>query len=388
MKKLVLFTMLSMALIACTRENFGNGEGGKYDLPETRVFVQGHQIGEPKTKGSGLIWPYVSDEGWETARFSLRADRTVPDYMDHPSAQYYGRKPGKDGNNRGKVYTDYPYGRYNDRDFDYEKKDKKTGYNIGLFRYVFDAKGIQTQLAIKEAPTVRAILEDEAVDLQALIDAGKSVKSNTAKLADVQSLLAYDDVYLQSHILWYVVKEVGMKNGWHVNGAVVKDPVPEPAPDMVPDNILVDIHQQMHADWAEIKTSVHIRTDAASVTLNIPLAYDDIVEKDGVNVRVFNETGFEGLSITTTHDEEGITIAIDGIEAARIDELKEKYHDGLTVEIHSFCTDDSASRIWDAVKNSCVVTTGKPCTVTGQITSAYFENESYPVKVKTPPAAQ
>lgn len=387
MKKLIFFILLSVALIGCTSENYGGSD--KSNLPATRVFVQGHQIGDLQTKaGSGLKWPYVDPEGWETARFSIRADGTVPDYMDHPSAQYYGRKPGKDGRNRGKVYTDFPYGHYNDRNFDYELKDKETGNNIGLFRYVFDSKGVQTQLAIKQAPKVSDILQDVVDDLTAEIAAGKNVTSNTNKLNDVNALIALGDDYLESHVLWYVVKEVGMKNGWHVNGSIVADPVPAPTPHMVAPNVVVDIHQQQHADWAEIKTSVHIRTDAESVVLNIPLAYDDIVEKDGVNVRVFNETGFDGLSVTTEHNDEGITITIAGIPADKIDELKALYNDGLTVEVHSFCANDDASRIWEAVKKSCVVTTGKPCTVVGQITSAYYENESYLVKVKNPPAGQ
>ena len=383
MKKLVFFTLLSVALVGCTSENYGGSENS--NLPATRVFVQGHQVGDLQTKASGLVWPHVDPEGWETARFSIRADRTIPDYTDHSSTLYYGRKPSVDGNNRGKVYTDFPYGHYNDRDLDYELRDKKTGKNIGLFRYVFDPKGIQTQLAIKEAPTVRAILTDEKEDLEAAIAAGKNVTKNTASLADVNSLLANTDEYLQSHILWYVVKEVGMKNGWHVNGTIVPDPVPEPTPHMVAPNVVVDIHQQEHADWAEIKTSVHIRTDAGSVVLNIPLAYDDIVEQDGVNVRVFNETGFDDLRITTTHNEDGITIAIEDIPADKIDELKEKYNDGLTVEVHSFCTNGESARIWKAVQKSCVVTTSKPCTVVGQITSAFFDGESYLVKVKNPP---
>ena len=385
MKKLVLFSLLSVALLGCTRINSGQEEILDSNLPNTRVFVQGHLVGEPATKGQA--WPYVSDEGWESARFSIRADRTTPDYLDHDSSLYYGRKGNVAGNNKGKVYTNFPYGHYNDRDLDYEKVDKKTGNNIGLFRYVFDKKGIQTQLAIKEAPTVRAILEDVQIDLQNDIAAGKKVSENQAKLDDVNSLLAYSDEYLQSHILWYVVKEVGGKNLWHVNGTIVPDEVPVPGPNTVADNVEVDFHQQMHADWAEIKTSVHVRTDAQSVVLNIPLAYDDILEGDGVNVRIYKDyfegTEYEGLTITVTHDQDGITIAIENIDAAKIDQYKAEFGDGLTVEVQSFCKNDSAERIWEAVKHSAVVTTGKPCTVVGQITSAYFD-DSYVVKVLDP----
>jgi hypothetical protein len=388
MKKTVLFTLLSVALLGCTRDYMGQKEALETNLPDTRVFVQGHLVGDPATK-SDLRWPYVSGEGWETARFSIRADGTTPDYKDHSSDLYYGRKPGKDGRNRGKVATDYPYGHYNDRDLDYEKKDKKTGENIGLFRYVYDPRGLKTQLAILKAPSVEDILLDEAEDLQGEIDKNKNVSKNRQKLADVNGLLGLGREYLDSHVLWYVVKEVGMKNGWHVNGAIVDYEVGRP--DSIPDNVEVDIHQQEHADWAEIKTSVHVRTDAGSVVINIPLAYDDILEGDGVDVRIYKEyfegTEYEGLNVTVTHDEKGITIAIEGINADKIDGYKEHFGDGLTVEVESFCKNDDAARIWNAVRNSAVLTTGKPCTVVGQITSAYFDDSDV-VKVLNPPAGR
>ena len=134
---------------------------------------------------------------------------------------------------------------------------------------------------------------------------------------------------------------------------------------------------------------MHVRTDAESVVLNIPLAFEDILEGDGVNVRIYKDyftgTEYEGLTITVTHDQKGVTIAIEGINAAKIDQYKADFGDGLTVEVQSFCKNDDAARIWDAVKRSAVVTTGKPCTVVGQITSAYYD-DSYIVKVTNPPA--
>lgn len=390
MKKLVLFSLLSVALLGCSRD-YLEQEAVKSNLPDTRVFVQGHLVVEPTTKYSNLEldWPFVnSTEGWESARFSIRADRTTPDYMDHSSALYYGRSAGKPGNNRGMVYTNFPYGHYNDRDINYVTGGKD-GQNVGLFRYVFDKEGIQTQLAIKEAPKVSAILGDEKADLQSKKNAGTASAKELESLADIESLLAMGDDYLESHVLWYVVKEVASKNRWHVNGTIVNDPVPTPGPYTVADNVEVDIHQQEHADWAEIKTSVHVRTDAESVVINIPLAYDDILEGDGVDVRIykdyFNGTEYDGLSINVTHDVKGITIAIEGINADKIKQYKQDFGDGLTVEVQSFCKNDDAERIWNAVKRSAVVTTGKPCTVVGQITSAYYD-DSYIVKVTNPPA--
>ena len=43
----------------------------------------------------------------------------------------------------------------------------------------------------------------------------------------------------------------------------------------------------------------------------------------------------------------------------------EEFGDGITIEIHSYCTGD----VWEQLKNSRVQT-GKPCNVDGQISTA------------------
>ena len=54
MKKLVLFTLLSVALMGCARDYLGKEDVIKTNLPSTRVFVQGHLVDGPMTK-SGLV---------------------------------------------------------------------------------------------------------------------------------------------------------------------------------------------------------------------------------------------------------------------------------------------------------------------------------------------
>lgn len=378
MKKIALLACLTIALVNCT----GRIDNEEFEpvVPSTRVFVQGKMLGTAATKG--LTWPYVSEEGWETARFSLRVDNKIVDFYDKSSALYFGRKPGVNGRNRGKVLTDYPYGHYNDRDLDYEKVDKKTGNNIGLFRYVYDVQGVATKCAILEAPLVEDILADDIEDLQAAIAAGKNVKTNTELLEKANALVALGSSYLNSHVLWYVVKEVGMKNGWHVNGVIAENEPGEPVKKS--DNVEIDIHQQEHATWSEIKTSVHVRTDAKSVEINIPLDLDDIVENDDFDIRVYKDylkgEEYADAVVTITHSEKGINILIDNINASAIESYKEAFGDGLTVEIHSFCKNDDKADIWSKVKKSSVVATGKPVTVIGQITSAYYD-EKLPVPV-------
>jgi len=390
MKKILFFLVCAALLAACDNENLvvenDNPETVENVLPETEIFVQGQLLQAKAPTRSGLQWPYVNEEeGWETARFSIRADGTIPDYTDKSSALYFGRSPGKDGNNRGKVYSLYRYGRYNDRDLDYYQKDKKTGNNIGLFRYVYDPRGLETQLAIMEAPLVVDILGDEKLDLETAINNNQNVAKNTANLQKVNDLLDLGSDYLESHVLWYVVKEVGQKNRWHVNGVISENEVPDYtiSPDKVHNEVEVDVHQQVHQDWNEIKTSLHIRADVESVTVNIPIHQEDIIEKDDFAIRVF-DFDYSTYHIThkVTHDANGITIEIENIPAELIQTLKNNFGDGLTIEIHSYCTTQD---IWEQLKASRVVSTGKPGTVVGQIHSALHLDPDNPDKEELVP---
>ena len=334
-------------------------------------------------------WPYVSPEGWETARFSIRADGKIVGVEDQSSALYFGRSAGKPGNNRGAVYTMYPYGRYNDRNLDYYQRDKNTGQNIGLFRFVHDETGQRTQVAILDAPLVMDILRDDSLDLEDAIKKGQNVTKNKKSLDELKAMMALGSDYLESHVLWYVVKEVGMRYGWHVNGVIAKDPVNKVDRSTIGANVAndveIDIHQQKHQDWSEIKTSVHVRADVESIKINIPIREDNILEQDDFAIRVYdfyyqeyNMT--QTIKHTVTHDANGITIEISNIPASLIEQLKKTFGDGLTVEIHSYCKRED--EVWDDLKNSAVISMGKACELKGQITSALKEGELVPITLK------
>ena len=362
-------------------------------LPATKVFIQGQHMQGSDTRSmattryswDGLSFPSVNtEEGWEAARFSIRIDGTIPGWLNESSAKYWG---GYQGPNLGKVATGYTYDRYDDRGFDYYKKDTKTGENVGLFRYVYDEAGIATQDAIIQAPDVATFLAywrdkengetPNKLALQAAID---GLNNNELK------------------VLWYVVKEVGAQYSWHVNGILTTNDVenvldvtdPEVTDSIhqeveegnlvdtdplasIPNNVEVDIHLQEHQDWNEIKVSTHIRTDAGSVTINLPLHYDNIVEQDDFAVRYYDYylTEYE-LTPLVTHDEHGVTISINNINPDLIKYLKENYGDGLTVEVHSYAK--QLDNVWNELKNS-TVTTGNACTLKGQITTAYSDDK-------------
>lgn len=376
-KKLIFSMLCAPLFVACSSDSNDEGTGptDNSNLPETEIYVQGQLLGanaaETRSVPGEYQWPYVNTvDGWETARFSIRVDGNIPGYIDQSSTLYYGRAAGIDGGNRGEVYTLYPYGRYNDRDMDYYQTDKKTGNNIGMFRYVLDQNGIQTQFAIRKAPSVKDILQDEINDK----------KKNLTKAYEWMAKEEANPGYLDKHVLWYVVKEVGRKNGWHVNGVIVNfedENYEAPNKSTIayndPNNVEIDIHQQIHQDWNEIKTSIHVRADVESIKINIPLNQADVIEKDDFAVRAFDFNYKEyNVTHTVTHDANGITIEISNIPAELIQELKQNFHDGLTIEIHSYCTTED---IWEQLSKSSVVKLGKPCTVKGQVTSALRPDE-------------
>ena len=404
MKKLLFFlSIMSVATAFTSCNNDGEiidpSNANVQVTPETEVFFQGQKLfsnaetpAEARAfiavmeQAGGLAWPNHTEEGWESARFSLRADGTIPDFYDKSSALYYGRPAGKSGvtsRNIGKVSTLFNYSRYDDRGYDYYKTDKATGNNIGLFRYIYDVEGKKTQPAILEAPSVVDILADEKEDLEAeiasLTAAGKSTTKTQKKLDDVNGLIAKGADYLDSHVLWYVVKEVGGQYRWHINGVIRDEETPEYVFDPIPDNVEVDIHQQTHKDWNEIKASIHVRTDCSSVKVTIPLKEDDILEKDDFDIRVFTFYYKEyEVKHNITHDANGITIEITDIPADLIKELKENYGDGITIEVHSYCKKD----VWEELQDS-YVQTGKPVgEIRGQVTSALRPGEKKDIHVK------
>ena len=393
MKKLIYLLCALPLLWACSNnedeinEEKQNPQESRNDLPSTEVFVQGALLNyttQTRSHGYGDKWPCVNaEEGWESARFSIRIDGQIPGYINQSSSKYWG---GFSGPNLGKVFTSYPYGRYDDRGFDYYLVDKASGKNIGLFRYVFDPEGVQTVKAIKEFPSVKEFLTYV-----------RDNSSNASEKNTLTAILENVDVDEDLKVIWYVVKEVGRQYGWHVNGVLttkdtesvydipkIKEEIEKDVkqynfeeshfdPNGVPDNVEVDIHLQEHKDWNEIKTSTHIRTDAGSVTINLPLDESYIVEQDDFAVRFYDYYYKEyAINHEITHDANGITIKINNIDSEFVQDLKRKYGDGLTVEVHSYCT--QLEGIWEQLKNSTVVT-GNPCTLKGQITNAYKPEE-------------
>lgn len=399
MKRLLYLIALLPLFVACTNdEDEGsiviNHDSQTNKLPSTEVFAQGALLNYTSTRtdynpntdygyGKG-VWPNDhSEEGWAVAKFTIRIDASFPGVIDESAAKYWSTRGGA---NLGKVYTDFPYGRYDDGGRDYYKVDTKTGNNTGLFRYVLDPFGTQVNKALMEVPDMKAYLE--------WLDG----RSDTPCKDKLENILANWDDY---ELIWYVAKETGGQNFWHVNGyfkeknqsytpeeifKLIEDETKnmEIKENNVADNVEIDIHKQEHTDWNEIKTSIHVRTDAQSIKINIPIEYDNIVEADDFAVRIYDcyISGKEVKNIIT-HDENGITIDITNINPTVIEKLKSQFGDGMTIEIHSYCKKEEG--VWEAMKNTSI-TLGKASLLKYQITSAVeTENQGKIEKESTEP---
>lgn len=406
MKRLFYLIALLPLFVACTNEELGEGvvinnndktpTQVKNVLPSTEVFVQGSLVNYNSTRREFVMdadegygvgkWPHIDvAEGWEAAHFTIRIDNGFPGVVNQAVEQYWSKKSKSGPQNLGKVFTDFPWGTYNDRDLDYTKIDQKTGYNKGKFRYVLDPSGYRVNKAIKEVPDMKAYLT--------------WLKDNGAKEKNalIYVLNHWDDY----KIVWYVAKEVGGNYLWHVNGIFVeKDKTPEDiwekikedvdkdldiSKENVTENVEIDIHKQEHSDWNEIKTSVHIRADVENVQITIPIEYKNIVEADDFSIRIYNKyiSGIEIKNMIVHDVNEGIIITIDNIDPTLINMLKDKYGDGLTVEIHSYCKEEDG--IWEAMKKTKIAL-GKASLLKYQITSAdATENATKIVKASTTP---
>jgi len=325
MKKLFyLIALVPFFLIGCESDDDNVNVIGKNEKPATKVFAQGALLDYSSTRadlnsdqgyGRG-VWPNINtEEGWEVAKFSIRIDASFPGVIDQKVAKYWSTKDKVAPKNLGKVYTNFPWGRYNDRNLDYYKVDKE-GPNTGMFRYVLDPFGGQVNNALMEVPDMKAYL----TWMYGL--------SNTQYKNKLKEILDNWDDY---NLIWYVAKEVGSQYLWHVNGYFKKKSYTFEPDDIwkiisdetegmeikdndVDDNVEVDIHLQEHKDWNEIKTSIHVRTDAESVQVNLPLTYDNIVEADDFAIRIYNYyvSGIE-IKNMITHNANGITINITNI---------------------------------------------------------------------------
>lgn len=275
--------------------------------------------------------------------------------------------------NKGTIYTDYPYASKPIQHMD---------------KYVASSDGSATMNAIASVPDVANLL---------------AIHANTS-LANItpEAYNALKAANPNLHVIWYVVKKLNYGDlAWHVDGILttkntLKEIVDE-NPDMKFDEldqledkkvsklekqVIVDIHQQRHSNWGEIKTSLHIY-DVHDITVTLPMALTDYnADVNSISVREFansidvatlNANFNANLKVTVSTERSQVLIKVTGITQQLLDAAEKRYEDGITVEVHTFTDFARNAQVWQCLKGATVTTQSK---VKGAISSAFIATDT------------
>lgn len=395
MKKIfnLLTFMALFAFAACSSDGFEeitpNPNPTPASVPQTSI-----QVGVSKSGAfSHHMAATVSDiaEGY----FFIRIDNRIPgtEYMGKTfdSSLYFPRT--YEGNHCSK--TDYNKG--------FISLDDSLGYKrgAGVYSYIFSTDGSATSKALVKEPNLQNLIDGQTWENNQVRWSYTDPRSSKY-IGNKLDLTKLNTDTLK--IIWYVVKL--QNDGWHIDGVLTgqstKDVTDIPGMDIteggamendvnvqpdVPEfndgEVEIDIHQQTHDTWDEIKTAIHIR-DTVDVTVRIPIPEQYLAEQDDFRIRVWTAYYTLGnssypVTITAIHETEDLIINVSGVTAELLSKAKEETNgDGITVEVCSYYKNLDHAQAWEWIKAS-TVTTYEKTTIRGQITSAFFTKEDDPL---------
>lgn len=385
MKKFALLAMvLSTLFVSCT-SSIEYGTNGlavtkKTKATEMNVYSGGNELSLTR---ANTLYNKTKEEGYSIPKdgkfdvwYYIRIDGNIPGEPEHnfPANQYFPQtSTGKtmiDDMNHGYIYANVNWHESSVKQFP---------------KYIWSTDGSAVQSLIASEPTLE--------DLLACNQSGSKY-----------DLSGYIDHKDELHFIWYTCKQQSSDHCWHIDGILTSKDRTDISQtiygeaqiknyddaNMVKDygdvkskaNVEIDVHQQEHTDWNEIKTSIHMR-DTVDIEVFLPIGYEEMA--DDFDIRVGKD--FEYITevmdskiqigdevydfeVTVTHEQNGIRINVAPNKAA-LKAARELYADGITFELHSYVTSGiSKEAIWDKLKNTTYKVS--PFTdVTGQITSAY-----------------
>lgn len=392
------FVMVVVGFSACSSdvEGYDQQTTGKTINSEVEYVNPLDKVAPSKARTRGGDTPTLVD-----ASFFIRIDGNVPvQEIGNPAESYFPRREAN--GNYYSVFCSMNQGKIVDGDH-WRTVD---GQWVQWTKYLYDSSATATQQYVDTAPS-----------LASLVGCNQVAGDNEI----LSTLLENDNL----HIIWYLIAYDSYNDKWHVDGVVTtkdrtdlsqttigdeladeinakgwtdeKDVNTDPEPDPLPQfgEVEFDIHQQMHKDWHEIKTSIHLRdTVDARVVLPIPVEYqaeaDDFAIRAGVMYEYIDKTikikdKEYTVKFTVEHAAEGIVITIGGSECREaLKAAREAYGDGLTFEVHTYAKAEATTeQIWAWIKQ-----TKRPDTYTdtwtpgsiithtyGQVTSAFFPEE-------------
>ena len=256
----------------------------------------------------------------------------------------------------------------------YIKSDHNWWSNMKFSKYVYDATGKLVNDVIIKQPTIDDL-----------------VKASKYK-GDNELFAPYVADSANLYCLWYTCKKQDKDGCWHIDGVLTKKNINDIKETSYGNEITnnygfggeveVDIHQQEHKDWDEIKTSIHLR-DTVDVEVFIPIEYDYQTVSDDFDIRVGDKYTYVEEVVNSTIDINGIEYILEtrilhksnGIyieivpnkEALKM--ARAFSDDGITYEIHSYLKNINVYDVWYKLKKSSVIANTHVC---GQIHSAYY----------------
>lgn len=376
-------------MVSCSSDfvdtNTSNPSGSvDASTPSTEVSVQGVKITTRSSNAnSTAAFVFNGYNGMQTAAigspayFFIRIDNRIPGAGSFPSSAYFPQNA-----TGGSIFVAGNKGTVN------QSTDGVTWkyLNSSVTSYIYDTTGKTTVTPLTSIPEISSLIvahKNSAYNLS-------TINTDTLK------------------VIWYVTKYEG--GTWHVDGVLTGksttstdkipgmdtnsgsdkmdndapvDPTPDPTPTpdddskkdtvvVTPGNVEVDIHQQEHSDWTQIKTSIHVRDSVSKVVVEIPLDIDHVAEQDDFAIRTYDlnlaekvyingkEYTFEdskALSVNVEHQATKVVITVNVLSQEYLAALKKEYGDGITVEVNTYGKDITNEALWPYVKQSTVTVT-------------------------------
>lgn len=384
---LVAMTLLGTLFAGCTNDASIGGDDviKKTKSSEMFVYSGGENLlinGQNNMPGLTRAWNKSEEKGYSIpvdgkydVWYYIRIDGQIPGEPETnlPANQYFPQTASGKTKvcdlNHGTVLANVAW----------RKSEKKN-----FPKYIWGTDGSAVQSIIVDEPT----LED-------LLLADENTKY------DLTGYIEHKD---ELHFIWYACKQQATDHIWHIDGILTSKDKTDITETIYGDKqkkdyddagliedkgsvvknecVEVDIHQQEHKDWNEIKTSIHLR-DTVTAEVFLPLDYveqaDDFNIRAGIDFEYITEKMDTKVKIgdkeytleaSITHEEKGIRIIVkpnaEALEAAQL-----LYRDGITYEIHSYVTYGIPQDvIWQKLSKSTVTVTPQTY-LYGQITSAY-----------------
>lgn len=357
----------------------------KMKASELFVYSGSNRLNAPARKAlnpKSEIGYSIPDNGRYLVYYYIRIDGNIPGSyeVNHPAKDYFPRtKAGKT------QVCDLNHG-YVAANVDWRACSK-------FSKYIYSTDGSAVQSIIVEEPTLEDLFAADEYPTD-----------------DFQGYIDHKD---ELHFLWYACKKQDADHVWHIDGILTsKDRTDITETDygeeiikknnengmkkdegsvLRPGCVEIDVHQQEHKDWNEIKTSIHMR-DTAEVEVFLPIGYEEMADdfdiRSGVDYAYITElkdckvmigNAEYKLEASITHEQEGIRIIVKPNKEALI-AARERYDDGLTFEVHSYVTSGiPTDAIWSRLKTTTCK--ASPYTlIYGQITSAYYPEDRVEVK--------